>query len=411
MTKKWGSVVLSWTRTCLHEPGLGKIPLSIDPVTFMPLLTFFDNANEVVNNMINKCVTDELNPLLLKQSKMLLKYHYKLGHIGFGCLEWILRNFKVLGSKGNFASEGEVPKCSSCLVGGMERRAIQGKPKTDMPTRRGCLKREQLSPGQRIFTDQYICSTQGKIFSAKGQLSSSICFKGGSILCDAASGYMAIYHQQGLTANETLQNVVSFERDAEELNINITGYQTGNGVFTSQSLITKLHENSETLRLSGVGAHLQNGVAENVITNISRKARVSMLHTALRWPERFDKSLWSLAMSHTVYLHNHMPRMHNGLSPVEIWTQSKGSHTQIAHAHPWGCPTYVLNATLQDGFKIPRFEPRAMLGVYVEPSPIHVSNIGLILNPNTCKISPQVQVIYDDFFETIPFSQVETPKN
>ena len=71
--------------------------------------------------------------------------------------------------------------------------------------------------------------------------------------------------------------------------------------------MSKLHDNNQTLRLSGVGAHHHNGVAENAIKNISKKSRVYMVHAALRWPEKFDKSLWPLAMSHAVHMHNRTP--------------------------------------------------------------------------------------------------------
>ena len=75
-------------------------------------------------------------------------------------------------------------------------------------------------------------------------------------------------------------------------------------------------------------------------------------------------------------MHNHTPRKHDGLAPVEIWTRSKSTHTQLVNAHPWGIPAYVLNPRLQDGFKIPRFDPRAMQGIYVGPSPLHASTVG-----------------------------------
>ena len=151
--------------------------------------------------------------------------------------------------------------------------------------------------------------------------------------------------------------MIAFERESTEVGINIQGYNTDNGVYTAKTLIHKLQSNNQILRLSGVGAHHQNGVAENAIKNISKKARVYMFHAALRWPDKFDKTLWPLAMNHAVHLHNHTPRQHDGLSPVEIWTRSKSTHTQLNNAHPWRVPAYVLNAKLQDGFKIPDLIP------------------------------------------------------
>jgi len=84
-----------------------------------------------------------------------------------------------------------------------------------------------------------------------------------------------------------------------------------------------------------------------------------MLHAALHWPEHYDKSLWPLAMTYAVHMHNHTPSCQDGLCPIQIWTKSKSNQSQLKNAHPWGCPVYVLDPRLQDGFKIPRWEPRS----------------------------------------------------
>jgi hypothetical protein len=41
-------------------------------------------------------------------------------------------------------------------------------------------------------------------------------------------------------------------------------------------------------------------------------------------------------------------------------------------------------------------------------SPLHASSVGLILNPNTNRLSPQFHCVYDDYFETVHHSN-ETP--
>ena len=113
-----------------------------------------------------------------------------------------------------------------------------------------------------------------------------------------------------------------------------------------------------------------------------------MFHAALRWPSKFDKTLWPLAMNHAVYMHNHTPRRLDKYAPVELWTGSKSTYSELVNAHPFGCPTYVLDPRLQDGFKIPKWDPRARQGIYVGPSPLHANTVGLILNPRTNIINP-----------------------
>jgi len=135
--------------------------------------------------------------------------------------------------------------------------------------------------------------------------------------------------------------------------------------------------------MSGIGAHHQNGPAENAIKNVSRKARIMMFHAALRWPDQNDNTLWPLAMTYAVHLHNNTPKAHDGLCPVEIWTKSKSNYSHLRNAHTWCCPVYVLDASLQDGHKIPCWNPRSRHGVFTGFSPLHASTVGLIKNPKT----------------------------
>ena len=244
-----------------------------------------------------------------------------------------------------------------------------------------------------------------------GQQSANHSYKECTIFCDAATGYLSIKHQLGFTASETITSLLAFERESAEVGVHIKGYNTDNGVYVAKEIIKKLHNSNQTLRLSGVGAHHQNGVAENAIKNISRRARIAMFHAALRWPNKFDKHLWPLAMNHAVHIHNHTPRKLEKLTPMELWTKSISNHSQLVNAHPWGCPMYILDPRLQDGFKIPRFDPRARQGVYMGASPLHASTVGLALNPHTNRISPQYHCIYDDFFETVTYDSTNPPPN
>ena len=73
--------------------------------------------------------------------------------------------------------------------------------------------------------------------------------------------------------------------------------------------------------------------------------------------------------------------------------------------------TYIiLNAhaiLLTAGFKknpivVPKWEPRARLGIYLGRSPAHDTNVALVLNPETGMVSPQFYVVFDDNFTTVP---------
>ena len=96
--------------------------------------------------------------------------------------------------------------------------------------------------------------------------------------------------------------------------------------------------------------------------------------------------------------------MITGISPNEIWSSVRGdSGTQLSRTHVFGCPVYVLDAALQDGKKIPKWNPRARLGLFLGFSDVHSSQVPLVLNTETGKISPQFHVIFDDKFATVHF--------
>jgi hypothetical protein len=67
----------------------------------------------------------------------------------------------------------------------------------------------------------------------------------------------------------------------------------------------------------------------------------------------------------------------------------------------WGCPVHVLEAELQDGKKIPKWDPRARLRMFVGFSPVHSSLVPLILNVQTGKTSPQYHTVFDNKFTTV----------
>jgi len=79
----------------------------------------------------------------------------------------------------------------------------------------------------------------------------------------------------------------------------------------------------------------------------------------------------------------------------------RNTGNELARAHVLGCPVYVLDAALQDKKKIPKWNPRAQLGLFLGFSERHSSQVPLVLSVTTGKILPQYRVIFDDKFETV----------
>jgi len=128
-------------------------------------------------------------------------------------------------------------------------------------------------------------------------------------------------------------------------------------VFTAKAFRDACTEEHQTQSFSGVGAKHQNAEAERAIQTVMYMARLFMLHGALNWGEDGSDniSLWSFAVDYAAWLYNHIPQRGSGITPLEMVTQSKSDHRELMRAHVWGCPVYVLEASLQDGKKLPKW--------------------------------------------------------
>ena len=128
-----------------------------------------------------------------------------------------------------------------------------------------------------------------------------------------------------------------------------------------------------------------------------------LIYSALHWPAEPNEDLWPFSLSHAVNIWNHLPNKTTGLSPVEIFSGIRvDNSTFLTRLRVWGCPSYVLNPTFQDGKKLPKWKPKSRQGQFLGFSSSHSSTIGLIRNLRTGYISPQYHVVYDDNFHTVP---------
>ena len=128
--------------------------------------------------------------------------------------------------------------------------------------------------------------------------------------------------------------------------------------FTAKEFSERFSLFKQVIWFAGVGAHHHNGNAERAICTIMSIARTMMLHSAIHWPEVTDSTLWPMAVSHAVYLHNHMPNLKTGLAPVDVFTtKSRCQQHKFHDLHVRGCPIYVLDKSFSDCKKLPRWQP------------------------------------------------------
>ena len=279
------------------------------------------------------------------------------------------------------------------------------------PEKDGGLKDDHLRPGQTVSVDQYVSKIKGRLPHTRGKETSTSMYVGGTIYIDHASSFIYCVNQVSLETTGTLQGKHDFEREARSCGVSIGAYRGDNGIFRSKGWIDDLQQRSQHMEFSGVGAHHQNGVVERAIRTITESARTMLLHATIHWPDSMSLELWPFALHYAVKTWNHLPRQDTKLAPIEVFTGLPQDPIILRDFHVFGCPAYVLDPTLQDKRKLPRWNPRSRRGQFLGMSRRHANNIGLIRNLQTHAVSTQFHVVYDDRFTTLPTNGLEDQDN
>ena len=342
---------------------------------------------------------------LSNAQKELLVWHFRLGHVSMERLQRLMHPTKSLDNAASPAVEDRLshpvviktnranthkcdrPKCQACILAKMTRRAVNGSTNRPDPEHFMALSRNHCNPGDCVSTDQFVVTEKGRTLSSFGKEKNDKKYSGGTIFKDHASNYLSVHFQLSLRAGETIIAKKSFERFAASTGVTVKKYHADNGVFVSEAFKAHVLATNQVLELSGVGGQHQNGRAERSIRTV-----FSLAH---------DLELWPFAVDYAVWILNNLPD-DDGLSPLKKFTRQKfADYNHLRRSHVWGAPMYVLDPTLQNGKKLPKFNPRSRQGKFVGFSKLHSSNVALVLNRSTGAISPQYHVVFDDYFQTV----------
>jgi hypothetical protein len=163
------------------------------------------------------------------------------------------------------------------------------------------------------------------------------------------------------------------------------------------------------VKFAGTGGHHHNGITEKAIQDVMYIARVQLLHAVIYWPEVANAQLWPVSVHLSEYIHKHMHRSDSGLSPHDLFTCQRWPHYKFHDLHAFGCPTYVLDKRIADGYKLPRWQPRSAQHIYLGFSKSHASTVPTMLNPETGTITAQFHVVFDDWFSMVPSVPEDLP--
>lgn len=323
-----------------------------------------------------------------------LRWHHKLNHMSAAKMQSMAKR-GLLPKK---LAKCQVPTCTSCLYGKATRRPWRTKPKVGQ---QGGKLRTATEPGQCISVDQLESTTPGLIAQIKGWLTKKR-YRVATIFVDHFSGLSYIHLQKSTNADETLEAKLAFERYASKFQVQVKSYQADNGRFAENKFMAAIKESGQTITFCGVNAHFQNAVAERRIRTLQDQARTMLIHAQHRWPKAIDAHLWPYALRVANEVHNStaVSGRVDFKSPIELFAKSEVT-PNLNHFQPFGCPVFVLDNKMQSGNKLPKWEVRSRMGVYLGMSMQHARSVALVLNLKTGHVSPQFHVTFDPKFETV----------
>ena len=129
---------------------------------------------------IKGCVTEEVNQNLTDAQKILLRCHFRLGHLWMKAVQWIANN-GWLGQAATVISSKSLdhPKCATCQFGKQSRTPAKAKGKVNKE--QGELLKDQLRHGDRVFSDQYQSRVPGRAFTSRGGSKANNVYEGGTL--------------------------------------------------------------------------------------------------------------------------------------------------------------------------------------------------------------------------------------
>ena len=126
-----------------------------------------------------------------------------------------------------------------------------------------------------------------------------------------------------------------------------------------------------------------------------------LLHAKRFWPEAITTMLWPFVLLAYIERRNNLQLDSNNQTPLQKICKL-GKKLDITKFYTWGCPVFVLESQIQTDPKgLPKWNPRARVGIYLGHSPVHAGNVALVLNPATGHVSPQFHLVFDDDFTTV----------
>ena len=224
-----------------------------------------------------------------------------------------------------------------------------------------------------------------------------------TIFIDYVTGYVHVALMTDQSGESTLQAKHDYKHLAATRNVRVKHYHAYNGRFAERSFTNDCKASTQLINFCGVGAHHQNGIAENTIKQLTLISWTLLVHAQNYWPEYISTMLWPFALKAAQDRLNQLNFNLYGTTPDIRFSGVAAKNLRLQDFHTFGCPCCVLDSRIQTNPKgVPKRDPRARLVIYLGRYPDHAGNLDLVLNPNTGLVSQQYHVVFDDDFTMAP---------
>ena len=294
-----------------------------------------DKLTKIQQEVRHICTKDTLT----KDQIELLQIHERFNHV------ISIADIQLLAAAGHFPKRLSTctrPACATCYYGKARRKPWRSKGKNN----KAILERMRKMPGEIAYTNIMTSSVPGLIPQMVGFLTSKK-FHYTSFFVDDASDYTFVHHQESTSADDTILAKRAYEAELRKYGKEVRHYHADNGTYAVAQYKAEIEDKKQSLTFCGVGSHHQNGRAENRIKVICEPARSMLIHAMHRWPEVITQALWPYAVSLAVDIRNKSKLDANGLSALDKLTTVK-HNISVKDDHTFGCPVYILQASLQD---------------------------------------------------------------
>jgi hypothetical protein len=185
---------------------------------------------------------DQANHNITPAKKEWLRWHFRLGHMSFRCIQFLMRSGILANSQQArhlHIAIGKLktpPKCAACQFAKAKRRSTaQNKTYAKVADSTASLKKNTLLPGQEVSVNHFVCSTLSRLYTGFGKTDNASLYQGGCIVVDNATGLVHVEHQTSLTSHETLATKEQFEFACRDYGVIVQGYLLDNGAAFSSA--------------------------------------------------------------------------------------------------------------------------------------------------------------------------------